>query len=80
MKTGLKISLRLPAVTLPSHGKGLMQTGFPRRSLSGLRPEDLGRPFGQFGVLKDIYLPKDYYTGAFKPTWSGGELLWGSGG
>ncbi|XP_045815433.1 serine/arginine-rich SC35-like splicing factor SCL33 [Trifolium pratense] len=27
------------------------------------RPEDLRRPFGQFGPLKDIYLPKDYYTG-----------------
>ena len=27
------------------------------------RPEDLRRPFGQFGALKDIYLPKDYYTG-----------------
>ncbi|TKY47848.1 Serine/arginine-rich SC35 splicing factor SCL30A [Spatholobus suberectus] len=26
-------------------------------------PEDLRRPFGQFGPLKDIYLPKDYYTG-----------------
>ncbi|XP_040995519.1 serine/arginine-rich SC35-like splicing factor SCL30A [Juglans microcarpa x Juglans regia] len=27
------------------------------------RPEDLRRPFGQFGHLKDIYLPKDYYSG-----------------
>ncbi|KAE9607944.1 hypothetical protein Lal_00003565 [Lupinus albus] len=27
------------------------------------RPEDLRRPFSQFGPLKDIYLPKDYYTG-----------------
>ena len=27
------------------------------------RPEDLRRPFGQFGPLKDVYLPKDYYTG-----------------
>ncbi|KAF8010469.1 hypothetical protein BT93_J1182 [Corymbia citriodora subsp. variegata] len=27
------------------------------------RPEDLRRPFGQFGALKDIYLPRDYYTG-----------------
>ncbi|VFR02877.1 unnamed protein product [Cuscuta campestris] len=26
------------------------------------RPEDLRRPFGQFGPLKDIYLPRDYYT------------------
>ncbi|XP_027073197.1 serine/arginine-rich SC35-like splicing factor SCL30A isoform X1 [Coffea arabica] len=27
------------------------------------RPEDLRRPFGQFGPVKDIYLPRDYYTG-----------------
>ncbi|KAK6119914.1 hypothetical protein DH2020_046341 [Rehmannia glutinosa] len=26
-------------------------------------PEDLRRPFGQFGPVKDIYLPRDYYTG-----------------
>ncbi|PWA57703.1 hypothetical protein CTI12_AA406920 [Artemisia annua] len=26
-------------------------------------PEDLRRPFGQFGPLKDIYLPRDYYSG-----------------
>ncbi|KAK9142167.1 hypothetical protein Syun_011567 [Stephania yunnanensis] len=27
------------------------------------RAEDLRRPFGQFGPLKDIYLPRDYYSG-----------------
>lgn len=27
------------------------------------RPEDLRKPFGQFGPLKDIYLPRDYYSG-----------------
>ncbi|GLJ04950.1 hypothetical protein SUGI_0007660 [Cryptomeria japonica] len=27
------------------------------------RPEDLRQPFGRFGSLKDIYLPRDYYTG-----------------
>ncbi|KAH7560343.1 hypothetical protein JRO89_XS10G0002700 [Xanthoceras sorbifolium] len=27
------------------------------------RPEDIRRPFEQFGALKDIYLPRDYYTG-----------------
>ncbi|CAI0406520.1 unnamed protein product, partial [Linum tenue] len=26
-------------------------------------PEDLRGPFSQFGPLKDIYLPRDYYTG-----------------
>ncbi|KAL5708515.1 Arginine/serine-rich splicing factor scl25a transcript I [Ranunculus cassubicifolius] len=27
------------------------------------RPDDLRRPFEQFGPLKDIYLPRDYHTG-----------------
>lgn len=27
------------------------------------RPEDLRGPFGEFGPLKDVYLPRDYYTG-----------------
>uniref|UniRef100_A0A2P2L272 RRM domain-containing protein n=3 Tax=Rhizophora mucronata TaxID=61149 RepID=A0A2P2L272_RHIMU len=27
------------------------------------RPEDLRGPFGQFGPLKDVYLPRDFYTG-----------------
>ncbi|EEF30785.1 serine/arginine-rich SC35-like splicing factor SCL33 isoform X2 [Ricinus communis] len=27
------------------------------------RTEDLRGPFGHFGPLKDIYLPRDYYTG-----------------
>lgn len=27
------------------------------------RPDDLRGPFGEFGPLKDIYLPRDYYTG-----------------
>ncbi|XP_010519999.1 PREDICTED: serine/arginine-rich SC35-like splicing factor SCL33 [Tarenaya hassleriana] len=27
------------------------------------RPDDLRRPFGRFGRLKDIYLPRDYYSG-----------------
>ncbi|XP_077226914.1 serine/arginine-rich SC35-like splicing factor SCL30A isoform X1 [Tasmannia lanceolata] len=26
------------------------------------RPEDLRRSFGQFGPLKDVYLPRDYHT------------------
>ncbi|KAJ0476390.1 putative RNA recognition motif domain, nucleotide-binding alpha-beta plait domain superfamily [Helianthus annuus] len=29
----------------------------------GCRPEDLRGPFGEFGPLKDVYLPRDYYTG-----------------
>lgn len=27
------------------------------------RPDDLRGPFGEFGSIKDIYLPRDYYTG-----------------
>ncbi|KAJ4969984.1 hypothetical protein NE237_003083 [Protea cynaroides] len=27
------------------------------------RPEDLRRPFREFGPIKDIYLPRDYHTG-----------------
>ncbi|XP_042515029.1 serine/arginine-rich SC35-like splicing factor SCL30A [Macadamia integrifolia] len=27
------------------------------------RPDDLRRPFEQFGPIKDVYLPRDYYTG-----------------
>ncbi|KAF5756628.1 putative armadillo-like helical, pumilio domain-containing protein [Helianthus annuus] len=27
------------------------------------RPEDLRGPFGEYGPLKDVYLPRDYYTG-----------------
>jgi len=27
------------------------------------RAEDLHGPFGQFGPVKDVYLPRDYYTG-----------------
>ncbi|KAJ9554872.1 hypothetical protein OSB04_009486 [Centaurea solstitialis] len=29
----------------------------------GCRPEDLRGPFGEFGPLKDVYLPRDYHTG-----------------
>ncbi|KAJ0788316.1 hypothetical protein HanPI659440_Chr05g0190271 [Helianthus annuus] len=32
----------------------------------GIGPEDLRRPFGHFGPLKDIYLPRDYYSGGCK--------------
>lgn len=27
------------------------------------RPEDLRIPFERFGQVKDVYLPKNYYTG-----------------
>lgn len=39
------------------------------------RQEDLRRPFEQFGPVKDIYLPRDYYTG-----WACSALnVWTSG-
>ena len=27
------------------------------------RPEELRIPFERYGVVRDVYLPKDYYTG-----------------
>lgn len=27
------------------------------------RPEDLRVPFERYGPVKDVYLPKNYYTG-----------------
>ncbi|XP_009364125.2 serine/arginine-rich SC35-like splicing factor SCL30A [Pyrus x bretschneideri] len=44
-------------------GRDLPTSLLVRNLRHDCRPEDLRRPFGQFGVLKDIYLPKDYYTG-----------------
>ncbi|KAL6511132.1 Arginine/serine-rich splicing factor scl25a transcript I [Orobanche gracilis] len=46
------------------HGRGDAPTSLLVRNLRhDCRPEDLRRPFGQFGPIKDIYLPRDYYTG-----------------
>ncbi|KAJ8760342.1 hypothetical protein K2173_011895 [Erythroxylum novogranatense] len=28
------------------------------------RPEELRGPFERFGIVRDVYIPKDYYTGA----------------
>ncbi|KAL3633406.1 Arginine/serine-rich splicing factor scl25a transcript I [Castilleja foliolosa] len=45
-------------------GRGDAPTSLLVRNLRhDCRPEDLRRPFGQWGPLKDIYLPRDYYTG-----------------
>ncbi|KAL3033885.1 hypothetical protein AAZX31_02G160100 [Glycine max] len=40
-------------------------TNFPTSLWFGTSTEiaDLHSPFGQFGLLKDVYLPRDYYTG-----------------
>lgn len=29
----------------------------------GCRPEELRIPFERFGLVRDVYIPKDYYTG-----------------
>ncbi|KGN66890.2 serine/arginine-rich SC35-like splicing factor SCL30A isoform X1 [Cucumis sativus] len=44
-------------------GRDLPTSLLVRNLSHDCRPEDLRRPFGQFGAIKDIYLPKDYYTG-----------------
>ncbi|KAL6326963.1 hypothetical protein AAG906_012647 [Vitis piasezkii] len=44
-------------------GRDLPTSLLVRNLRHDCRPEDLRRPFGQFGPLKDIYLPRDYYTG-----------------
>ncbi|XP_027335882.1 serine/arginine-rich SC35-like splicing factor SCL30A [Abrus precatorius] len=53
-----------PRGRYPPRGSRDLPTSLLVRNLRhDCRPEDLRRPFGQFGPLKDIYLPKDYYTG-----------------
>ncbi|XP_020103278.1 serine/arginine-rich SC35-like splicing factor SCL30A [Ananas comosus] len=44
-------------------GRDLPTSLLVRNLRRDCRAEDLRRPFGQFGRLKDIYLPRDYYTG-----------------
>ncbi|GAY32769.1 hypothetical protein CUMW_004000 [Citrus unshiu] len=44
-------------------GRDLPTSLLVRNLRHDCRPEDLRGPFGQFGRLKDIYLPRDYYTG-----------------
>ncbi|KAJ7980572.1 Serine/arginine-rich SC35-like splicing factor [Quillaja saponaria] len=44
-------------------GRDLPTSLLVRNLRHDCRQEDLRRPFGQFGQVKDIYLPKDYYTG-----------------
>ncbi|KAJ0686752.1 putative RNA recognition motif domain, nucleotide-binding alpha-beta plait domain superfamily [Helianthus annuus] len=46
-----------------SRGKDLPTSLLVRNLRLDCRPEDLRRPFGEFGPLKDIYLPRDYYSG-----------------
>ncbi|XLR55097.1 hypothetical protein S83_005769 [Arachis hypogaea] len=44
-------------------GRDLPTSLLVRNLHKDCRPEDLRGPFGQFGPLKDVYLPRDYYTG-----------------
>ncbi|XP_023531530.1 serine/arginine-rich SC35-like splicing factor SCL30A [Cucurbita pepo subsp. pepo] len=44
-------------------GRDLPTSLLVRNLRHDCRPEDLRRQFGQFGAIKDVYLPKDYYTG-----------------
>ncbi|XP_072973993.1 serine/arginine-rich SC35-like splicing factor SCL30A [Typha angustifolia] len=44
-------------------GRDLPTSLLVRNLRRDCRPDDLRRPFGQFGRVKDIYLPRDYYTG-----------------
>ncbi|KAJ0735671.1 putative RNA recognition motif domain, nucleotide-binding alpha-beta plait domain superfamily [Helianthus annuus] len=49
-----------------SRGRDLPTSLLVRNLRLDCRPEDLRRPFGEFGPLKDIYLPRDYYSGEVK--------------
>ncbi|CAN6586640.1 unnamed protein product [Malus baccata var. baccata] len=44
-------------------GRDLPTSLLVRNLRHDCRPEDLRGPFGRFGPLKDVYLPRDYYTG-----------------
>ncbi|KAJ0982718.1 hypothetical protein J5N97_010973 [Dioscorea zingiberensis] len=44
-------------------GRDLPTSLLVRNLRHDCRPDDLRKAFGQFGPLKDIYLPRDYYTG-----------------
>ncbi|KAL2464804.1 serine/arginine-rich SC35-like splicing factor SCL33 [Forsythia ovata] len=46
-----------------SHARDLPTSLLVRNLRHDCRPEDLRARFGEFGPLKDIYLPRDYYTG-----------------
>ncbi|KAF7851331.1 hypothetical protein BT93_L4110 [Corymbia citriodora subsp. variegata] len=46
-----------------NRGKDLPTSLLVRNLHRDCRAEDLRGPFGRFGPLKDVYLPRDYYTG-----------------
>nr|DAD27630.1 TPA_asm: hypothetical protein HUJ06_029098 [Nelumbo nucifera] len=54
---------RSPRGRYSGRGRDLPTSLLVRNLRHDCRPEDLRKPFGQFGPLKDVYLPRDYYTG-----------------
>ncbi|KAJ3049687.1 hypothetical protein HK097_009352 [Rhizophlyctis rosea] len=44
-------------------GSDMPKSLFVRGLADGTRPEDLLAAFNRYGNVKDVYLPKDYYTG-----------------
>ncbi|KAH6781198.1 SC35-like splicing factor 30A [Perilla frutescens var. hirtella] len=46
-----------------SRGRDLPTSLLVRNLRRDCRPDDLRSRFGEFGPVKDIYLPRDYYTG-----------------
>ncbi|CAL9026120.1 unnamed protein product [Prunus brigantina] len=58
------VSIAFPNLDTVKENEGDLPTSLLVRNLRhNCRPEDLRGPFGQFGPLKDIYMPRDYYTG-----------------
>ncbi|KAM1184678.1 hypothetical protein ACFX13_014364 [Malus domestica] len=52
-----------PRCRYGGRGRDLPTSLLVRNLRHDCRPEDLRGPFGRFGPLKDVYLPRDYYTG-----------------
>uniref|UniRef100_A0A0E0EEV0 RRM domain-containing protein n=1 Tax=Oryza meridionalis TaxID=40149 RepID=A0A0E0EEV0_9ORYZ len=58
-----RASSPIPRDRYGGRGRDLPTSLLVRNLRRDCRPEDLRRPFGQFGCLKDIYIPRDYYSG-----------------
>ncbi|CAN7028657.1 unnamed protein product [Brassica rapa subsp. trilocularis] len=54
--------------------RDLSATLFVRNLSHDCRQKDLRRSFGQFGPLKDINLPRDYYSGESKEVKASKEI------
>ncbi|KAF5737373.1 SC35-like splicing factor 33 isoform 3 [Tripterygium wilfordii] len=60
---GRRYRSRSPHKHYGGRGRDLPTSLLVRNLHRDCRPEDLRGPFGRFGHIKDIYLPRDYYTG-----------------